>query len=413
VANATITEHLPEKWEPLGVANATNINSATKNITTPGTAGVLRLDLTAFRSYAHLRLDVALAPVVLTGPNGAGKTNLLEAVSFLAPGRGLRGAKLVSVVRAAGSAPWAVAAVATNPDGDIRLGTGLSFDGKDKRLVHVNGLAVKGQGALSRHLGVVWLTPAMDRIFLDAPSSRRRFLDRLVTTFDPDQTGRIAAYEHAYRQRMRLLRDGIEDKAWYLALEDTLARYGVAVAAARADMVTRLNAALAEARGPFPGAGLSLLGEIDRWLSEMPAVDVEQKLRAALAGSRTAHTPDAGPHRSDLVVTFGCLGHASHGLAAAMCSTGEQKALLISIVLASARLQAAKRGFPPVLLLDEIAAHLDPDRRQALFAEILAMGAQAWMTGTDEELFAGLGDRAQYWRVRQNALVPGPRHGAI
>ena len=167
---------------------------------TTGTAGVLRLDLTAFRSYAHLRLDVALTPIVLTGPNGAGKTNLLEAVSFLSPGRGLRGAKLVSVARSGApsqgslSQAWAVSAVATNPDGDIRLGTGLSSDGKEKRLVHVNGLAVKGQGALSRHLGVVWLTPAMDRIFLDASSSRRRFLDRLVTAFDPDQTGRLAAY---------------------------------------------------------------------------------------------------------------------------------------------------------------------------------------------------------------------------
>jgi len=380
---------------------------------TAGTAGVLRLDLTAFRSYAHLRLDVALGPLVFTGPNGAGKTNLLEAVSFLSPGRGLRGAKLLSVARAPGTQPWAVAALGTNPDGDIRLGTGLSGDGKDKRLVHVNGLAVKGQGTLSRHLGVVWLTPAMDRIFLDAPSSRRRFLDRLVTAFDPDQTGRIAAYEHALRQRMRLLRDGIDDKAWFSALEDTLARYGVAIAAARADLIRRLNVALHEVRGPFPGAVLALMGEVDRWLADMPAVDVEQKLRIALASSRMAQMPDEGPHRSDLAVTFGCPGHASHGLAAAMCSTGEQKALLISMVLASARLQAAKRGFPPVLLLDEIAAHLDPQRREALFAEILAMGAQAWMTGTDQELFAGLGNTAQYWRVQQNTMVPSPRHEAV
>ena len=386
---------------------------------TTGTAGVLRLDLTAFRSYAHLRLDVALTPIVLTGPNGAGKTNLLEAVSFLSPGRGLRGAKLVSVARSGApsqgslSQAWAVSAVATNPDGDIRLGTGVSSDGKEKRLVHVNGLAVKGQGALSRHLGVVWLTPAMDRIFLDASSSRRRFLDRLVTAFDPDQTGRLAAYEHAYRQRMRLLRDEVDDKAWYLALEDTLSRYGVAIAAARADLVRRLNGSLAEARGPFPGADLALLGEVDRWLSDMPAVDAEEKLRAALAASRSAHVPDAGPHRSDLAVTFGCAGHPSHGLVAAMCSTGEQKALLISIVLASARLQAVKRGFPPILLLDEIAAHLDPDRREALFAEILAMGAQAWMTGTESSMFAALGDTAQYWRVRQNTLVPSSRLGAF
>ena len=382
-----------------------------------GSAGVLRLDLTAFRSYAHVRLDVALGPIVLTGANGAGKTNLLEAVSFLSPGRGLRGARLVSVMRASTAAhrpqPWAVAAVATNPDGDIRIGTGLSSDGKDKRVVHVNGLAVKGQAALSRHLGVVWLTPAMDRIFVDAPSSRRRFLDRLVTAFDPDHTGRLAAYEHAHRQRMRLLRDEVRDQAWYLALEDTLARYGIAIAAARADLVGRLNAALAQRRGPFPGAELLLVGEVDRWLTEMPAIDTEQKLRSSLAQSRALDLPGAGPHRSDLSVTFGCQGHASHGLSAEMCSTGEQKALLVSIILAAARLQAAKRGFPPIILLDEITAHLDPDRREALFSEILTMGAQAWMTGTDEELFAGLGDCAQYWRVRQNALVPSSRQSAF
>jgi DNA replication and repair protein RecF len=354
---------------------------------------------------------------VLTGANGAGKTNLLEAVSFLAPGRGLRGAKLISVARTEPEKnlihPWAVSALAVNPDGEVRLGTGLSTDGKDKRAVHVNGMAVKGQVALSRHLGVVWLTPAMDRIFLDAPSSRRKFLDRLVTAFDPDQTGRIAAYEHAHRQRMRLLRDGIDDKAWFAALEDTLARYGIAISAARADLVRRLNTALAQVRGPFPGAIMALAGDTDRWLAEMPAVDAEEKLRNVLAASRYGETPDPGPHKTDLMVTFGCPGHPSHNLPASMCSTGEQKALLVSIVLASARLQTKKRGFPPVLLLDEIAAHLDPERRDALFAEIVNMGVQAWMTGTDEELFAGLGSQAQYLRVKQNTLTSNARQSAI
>jgi DNA replication and repair protein RecF len=375
-------------------------------------AGVVRLDLNQFRSYASLRLDVGLSPIVLTGPNGAGKTNLLEAVSFLAPGRGLRGAKLQSVARIEPGKniahPWAVAALVTNPDGEVRLGTGLSTDGKDKRAVHVNGMGVKGQVALSRHLGVVWLTPAMDRIFLDAPASRRKFLDRLVTAFDPDQAGRIAAYEHAHRQRMRLLRDGIDDKAWYAALEDTLARYGIAIAAARADLVGRLNAALADARGPFPGAIMALSGDTDRWLAEMPAVDAEEKLRSTLGARRYSDSPDPGPHKTDLAVTFGCPGHASHNLPASLCSTGEQKALLVSIVLASARLQTLKRGFPPVLLLDEIAAHLDPERRDALFAEILSMGVQAWMTGTDQAMFEGLGAQAQYLNVQQNAPISRP-----
>jgi DNA replication and repair protein RecF len=351
---------------------------------------------------------VGLNPVVLTGENGAGKTNLLEAVSFLSPGRGLRGAKLASITRAAGSQPWAVSAVVANTDGQVRLGTGLSSDGKDKRLVHVNGAGVKGQQALSRHLGVVWLTPAMDRIFLDGSSSRRRFLDRLVTAFDPDHAGRVAAYEHAHRQRTRLLRDGRQDADWYAALEDTLARYGIAIAAARADLIARLNVALSEAQGPFPGAILSLAGDVDRWLQDMPALDAEGALRRALAQARSLEAAGAGPQRSDLEVSFGCPGHPSHGLPASMCSTGEQKALLISIVLASARLQTAKRGFPPVLLLDEIAAHLDPARREALFAEILRLRAQAWMTGTDESVFAGLKGAAQYGRVRQNSLVFSP-----
>ncbi|MBL8630493.1 MAG: DNA replication/repair protein RecF [Rhodospirillaceae bacterium] len=390
--------------------------------TPTGTAGVVRLDLTSFRSYPSLRLDVALSPIVLTGANGAGKTNLLEAVSFLAPGRGLRGARLMSVARTEPEKnlihPWAVSALVTNPDGEVRLGTGLATDGKDtrlsdKRAVHVNGMAVKGQVALSRHLGVVWLTPAMDRIFLDAPSSRRKFLDRLVTAFDPDQAGRIAAYEHAHRQRMRLLRDGIDDKTWFAALEDTLARYGIAIAAARADMVSRLNAALSQTRGPFPGAIMTLVGDTDRWLAEMPAVDVEEKLRNVLGAARYGDVPDPGPHKTDLMVTFGCLGHPSHNLPASMCSTGEQKALLVSIVLASARLQTKKRGFPPVLLLDEIAAHLDPERRDALFAEILNMGVQAWLTGTDEALFTGLGSQAQYWSVGQNTLRSNTRQSAF
>lgn len=378
-----------------------------------GSAGVIRLDLSSFRSYAQLRFEAALCPVVLTGANGAGKTNLLEAISFLSPGRGLRGAKLTTVSRLASSQPWAVAAITTNSEGDVRLGTGLATDGREKRLVHVNGMPVKGQSALSRHIGVVWLTPAMDRLFMDAPSSRRKFLDRLVTAFDPDQAGRLAAYEHALRQRARLLRDGVRDNAWYQALEDTLARYGVAIAAARADLIARLSHVLAQGHGPFPGAALSLVGDVDTWLGKAPAVEVEQRLREQLAHARVTGAVDPGPHKSDLAVTFVSVGHASHGLAAGLCSTGEQKALLVAIVLAAAQLQTAKRGFPPVLLLDEIVAHLDPERRDALFAAILAMGVQAWMTGTDEELFAGLGRSAQYWRVRQNSLSPSPRQGAF
>jgi DNA replication and repair protein RecF len=375
--------------------------------------GVTRLTLSNFRSYAALRMDVDLRPVVLTGANGAGKTNLLEALSFLAPGRGLRGARLAQVGRQQAArpdtpvVPWAAAVVLATPDGPVDLGTGLAATGKERRTVHINGQPAKGAAALARHVGAVWLTPAMDRLFLDGPAARRKFLDRLVTAFDADHAGRIAAYDHAYRQRLRLQKDGKGDAAWFAALEDTMARHGVALAAARHDLVARLNRDLAGVTGPFPAASLRLVGSVDTWLVEMPAVDVEDAVRRSLWDERRGVMgAGAGPHRSDLGVAMVAPGHGSHGQPAALCSTGEQKALLISILLAHARLQRAKRGHAPLLLLDEIAAHLDQDRRAALFAEILQLGAQAWMTGTDIALFQGLGEHAQFYGVEDGILTP-------
>ena len=370
-------------------------------------AAITRVTLTSFRSYGRLRLDADRRPVVLTGANGAGKTNLLEALSFLAPGRGLRGAKLSEAGQApigsAVGAPWAVAATMDAGDGDVELASGLDPAKPERRLVRINGTAAKGAAALGRELGVIWLTPAMDRLFVDSPGGRRRFLDRLVIAFDPDHAGRTAAYDRATRQRARLLRDrAVVDQAWCAALEDIMARYGVALAAARRDLVNRLNADLAQNAGPFPVARLALIGAVDRWLTEMPAVDVEDALREALRDERRqtpGDAPAAGPHRSDLAATMVAAGQASHGQAAALCSTGEQKALLISILLATARLQQLKRGIAPLLLLDEVAAHLDADRRAALFAEIRALGAQAWMTGTDAALFAAFGADAQFFTV--------------
>jgi DNA replication and repair protein RecF len=377
---------------------------------TPGlaAAAVTRLTLTAFRSTPAARIDVDSRPVVITGPNGAGKTNLLEALSFLAPGRGLRGAAMTAIShRMAGAItnppPWAVAATVDLPEGQIEIGTGLDGvpagdDGPSgKRVVHVAGTRHRGQAVLARHVGVVWLTPAMDRLFLDAPSTRRRFLDRLAIAFDPDHAGRTAAYERALRQRARLIRDGSGDTTWFASLEDTLARYGAAVAAARRHLIDRLNAVLAgPADGLFPSAHLSLVGDVDRWLEEQPSLTVEDRLRARLAESRRPGAiNEPGPHRSDLAATLVVPGHRSHGQSAAMCSTGEQKALLIAVVLAHARLQSLRRGHAPLLLLDEIAAHLDADRRAGLFRAILEIGAQAWLTGTDPVLFEGLGSLAQ------------------
>lgn len=368
---------------------------------TPGAVGVVRLTLTDFRSYDHLRLGCDLRPVVLTGPNGAGKTNLLEAISFLAPGRGLRRAKLSDVTRhgAPGGVrgAWAVAATVQTPLGPMDIGTGREVGDSDRRVVRINGQAARTQAALGDIVSTVWLTPAMDRLFTDTPGGRRRFFDRLVYGLDPEHVTRLSAYENAVRARAKLLRDGVTDRAWLDGLEDAMATHGVAVAAARRDVVGRLSRTLAEAEGPFPRAGVALDGLVEGWLDDRPAVEAEEAFRRHLANARArerAGAPTDGPHRSDLTVT-----HVAKGMAAALCSTGEQKALLIAILLAQAKIQAAQRGMAPILLLDEVAAHLDDTRRRALFEALVSLGAQAWLTGTDRMLFDGFGDRAQVFEV--------------
>ncbi len=378
---------------------------------TPARAlSVDRLTLTNFRSYAHLKLDCGPASVVLTGANGVGKTNILEAISLLAPGRGLRGAPLAGPSRRdagdgngdGGGRPWAVAARINTPDGRRDLGSGLgaSTDGKrQRRLVHIDGEAVSTQAALAEVFSVQWLTPAMDRLFLDGATARRRFLDRLIIGQDAAHSGRVLAYGHALRERSRLLRgQAPADGAWLDALEDTMVTKGVAMAAARIDLVGRLNAVTAKPPGPFPGAGLMIGGELESWLIGGPALDAEDRLRAALRASRARDSVNGGaaqgPHRSDLIVR-----HLSKDRPAAECSTGEQKALLIAIVLAAARMQTEARGAAPGLLLDEVAAHLDAGRREALFDEITALGAQAWMTGTEAALFEGLQGRARFFTI--------------
>ncbi|WP_051340728.1 DNA replication/repair protein RecF [Azospirillum halopraeferens] len=382
----------------------------------PDALAVTRLTLTRFRSYAHARLEPDRRPVVLTGPNGAGKTNLLEAVSFLAPGRGLRGATIAEVERigpvpeAPDESPgggWAVAAVVETPNGPVEIGTGRDARAGDgnRRVVRIDGHPARGQTVLADHVAVVWLTPPMDRLFLEGASGRRRFLDRLVFGFDPAHAGRLSRFEHALRERARLLRDGRFDDGWLSGLEDAMATAGVAVAAARRDVVGRLRAACGRAVGPFPGAVLAVEGTVEGWLDEGPALAAEDTLRDALRARRRDDAASGGaavgPHRSDLVVR-----HRAKDMPAALCSTGEQKALLIAIVLANARLLAAERGAAPLLLLDEVAAHLDAERRAALFGEILALGAQAWMTGTDAAVFAPLGADACRFRIEEGRAMP-------
>ena len=392
---------------------------------TPRRDAVVRLTLTDFRSYRGQRLLVDDRPVVLTGPNGAGKTNLLEAISMLAPGRGLRRSRLGELGRIGAEGPWAVAAQARGRGGPHDIGTGLvrvaatraghndangnahlnGDDADERRIVKIDGRPARGASALAEVLAMRWLTPRMDRLLVDAAAPRRRFLDRLVFGFDPSHARRVNEYERALRQRARLLREGARDVAWIAAAEETMSATGVAIAVARRDAAARLANALSFATGPFPRAAVAIVGVIENWLGDGSALDAEVRFRAALQASR-AHDGAAGgaavgPHRSDLVVS-----HGETGLAAAQCSTGEQKALLINILLADARLHAARHGSVPLLLLDEIGAHLDAVRREALFAELLDLGVQAWLTGTDRRLFAPLGARAQWLVVEESHVSP-------
>ena len=367
---------------------------------------VRRLVLSDFRCFKRLVLEVGTGPVVLSGLNGAGKSSLLEALSFLSPGRGLRRARLGEVSRRGAAGGWAVAASVTTPRGRVEIGTGLmpAPDNRDgRRVVKLDGEMARGPEALSTVVNVVWLTPQMDRLFLEGAGGRRRFLDRLVFGFDPGHARRVSAYEHAMRDRARLLGAGGADPAWLAALERAMAEHGVAIAAARREALAWLKQGLASGLGPFPGAVVGLRGTLESWLDEMPALQAEERYAECLARGRA---PDAescgagdGPHRSDFEVR-----HIVNDMPAAQCSTGEQKALLIAIVLANARLLAAHRACAPLLLLDEVAAHLDRVRREALFDAVLALGAQVWLTGTERALFGGLEGRARFLTLRDGEL---------
>jgi len=368
----------------------------------PRRYAVSRLTLTNFRSYEGLRLDLGPGPVVLTGPNGAGKTNILEALSLLAPGRGLRRPNLHEISRTGSVGGWAVAVEVETPNGPCRLGTGFNAGdsgGRERRVVRVDGQTATNQNVLAEIMNVYWLTPQMDGLFTDGAAERRRFFDRLVYVWDPAHAGRINAYESAMRERARLLRDSPHpDPAWLTALEESMAGRGIAVAAARLELLHRLMPAASAGMAPFPGAELSLAGGPESWLTDGPALQAEERFRDLLARQRRqdgeSGRTGCGPHRTDLVVH-----HAANGQMAERCSTGEQKALLIAIVLANATLRSAEHGAVPLLLLDEIAAHLDSERRLALFDHLSGLGAQTWFTGTDENLYTPLKPEAQMFRV--------------
>jgi len=379
------------------------------------------LKLNHYRNYSGLKLELDQRHVVLTGENGAGKTNLLEAISFLSPGRGLRRAAYDKVAQQLSqealpnsdpqAGTWAVHVSMQGAEGPVDIGTGLQAGPngvEPQRKVHINGAASRSADALLEHARILWLTPNMDGLFTGPAADRRRFLDRMVLAIDPGHGRRVAEFEKAMRGRNKLLESGSADDTWLSAIEAQMAEFGVAIAFARGELISLLRGIIA--RGPsgpnavFPNADLSLQGTLEDLLVEGAAVDLEDNFRAHLARNRprdrAAGRTLEGPHRSNLSVR-----HGPKNMEAAQCSTGEQKALLTGIVLAHAQLVSNVSAMTPILLLDEIAAHLDEGRRAALFDLIDTIGCQAWMTGTDQPMFNALGERAKFFTVASGSVV--------
>ena len=376
-------------------------------------AAIHHLSLTNFRSYHAASFDVSGNLVLLVGPNGAGKTNLIEAISLLMPGRGLRRATFEEIAFSEGDGAsdvsWAVSAEIEGMLGLVTLGTGIeppTADVTPARKCRIDREPVTSAAAFADHLRVVWLTPAMDQLFSGPASERRRFLDRLVLAVDAEHPGRVNALERALRSRNRLLEEPRPDLHWLDAIEHETAELGVAVSALRAETVRRLQGALAARKDSvFPAAEIALDGWIERLLPDHPASEIEDRYRAVLRDNRSrdaaaGRTTD-GPHLTDLAVTY-----APKNIPASDASTGEQKALLIGLVLAHAGLIAEMTGSSPLLLLDEIVAHLDPARRSALYEALERLGAQVWMTGADPLAFAEIADRAEVFEISPGRVLP-------
>jgi DNA replication and repair protein RecF len=377
-----------------------------------------RLKLDHFRNYRRADLAIHAGQLVILGDNGAGKTNLLEAVSLLAPGRGMRRARTEhlayrangidmaadgSDVADAGRMDWAVAAVLENEDSRVQIGTGVPQSAKQgNRIMRLEGVTVS-QAELGCRLAVSWLTPQMDGIFLDSPAARRRFLDRLVIAFDPAHIGRMSRYEKALRQRAHLLAEQRGDDAWFTALESVLAETAVAVTAARQSLIKALNEEAARGWFGFPGVELLLGGDTETWLSEMPALAVEDQLMLAARTARlNGELSMPGPHGS----VFQAI-HLASQTPANLASTGQQKAMLIAVILAHARLQDRRLGRVPVMLFDDVAAHLDARRCSALFDAVQCLGGQCWYSGTDDVQFNELGKTAQFVKILPAQVAGG------
>tara|TARA_X000000950_G_C13893398_1_gene651780 strand:- start:95 stop:1303 length:1209 start_codon:yes stop_codon:yes gene_type:complete len=380
---------------------------------------IRKLTVSNFRNYSKASLEPSKQMVILLGNNGAGKTNLLEAISMLSPGRGLRQAQLMQLNRVKTDATnegntieaqrqWAVSVKVESNGFETTIGTGCetaASDGKSpKRLVKINGEIVKSQISLNDHLSVSWLTPQMDRLFVEGGSQRRRFIDRLVFAFDAQHSKRVNQYNHALRERKKLLQSWTQDTSWLNAIENTLAEMGVAITVTRQDLIRRLSPIIGKKMGLFPSAVISMEGEVENWLEDNSALEVEQRFREELKKSRadgpsvSYQTP--GPHRSE----FKCL-HSSNKMEASFCSTGEQKALLVSIMLSHAILRKKECGSAPILLLDEISAHLDERRRSSLFELLENLESQIWMTGTESGAFSDILKMAEAYNISEGKIV--------
>lgn len=370
-----------------------------------------QIKLDKFRNYDALSLDLDQRHVVLSGANGAGKTNLLEAVSFLSPGRGMRRATSDTIANTHGDGTWSVFAQMQGLEGEVRIGTGLqnSVIGLEtNRRIHIDGVQVRANEQLLDHSRIIWLTPAMDGLFTGTAGDRRRFLDRLVLAIDPAHGKRVSNYERTMRNRNKLLREEMPDATWLDALEVQFAELATAIAFARIELISLLSRVIVEnddPNSPFPDALIACEGTLENLAGEISASDLEEQFLQQLRTSRrldaAAGRTLQGPHRSDLVVH-----HRPKAMPAALCSTGEQKALLIGLLLAHAKLVGDLHGAAPILLLDEVAAHLDAERRAALYDMIDKLGCQAWMTGTDQSLFEALEDRAQCFNVANGEVHP-------
>lgn len=391
-------------------------------------SGVTRLTLTDFRNYQFLRINAELCPIVITGENGTGKTNILEAISFLTPGRGLRGARLADIRRIApalvsdeyapteiSNTSWAVSSTVQKGDEEFEIGTAVEKSIREtneddirsfeRRIVKIDGSKTASQSELGKYISAVWLTPQMDRLFRGGSQPRRSFLDRLVYAFDVEHAKRTANFEHLYKEWYQLLKSGSQDNHWLLPLEENMASLGVAIAAARREQIAKLNTFIEhEPDDVFPSVMLELDGSIEKMLDKMPAVEVEDFYKNRLKEQRknVLYNDNVdGVNRTDFKVYY-----RKKRMPAELCSTGEQKSLLVSIILAQTKSQTLHQGFAPVILLDEVVAHLDDIKREALIEKIRGLNVQAWITSTNPELFSSLKNEALFFRIKNNRIEP-------